>query len=110
MVWRVPEAQRAGVRLVLGDDYGIIVLSHGRYAEELEFYVKTVGIAPLDVLRWATKNGGELMGLPVGTIEEGKLADLLVVDGDPSVDIAVLQDRAKLRAILKGGSFVKDAL
>jgi imidazolonepropionase-like amidohydrolase len=110
MVRRVPEAQRAGVRLVLGDDYGIIVLSHGRYAEELEFYAKTVGIAPLDVLRWATKNGGELMGLPVGTIEEGKLADLLVVDGDPSVDVAVLQDRAKLRAIVKGGVFVKDEL
>jgi imidazolonepropionase-like amidohydrolase len=110
MVRRVPEAQRAGVRLVVGDDYGIIVLRHGRYAEELEFYVKTVGIAPLDVLRWATKNGGELMGLPVGTIEEGRLADLLVVDGDPSVDIALLQDPAKLRAIVKGGSFVKDAL
>jgi imidazolonepropionase-like amidohydrolase len=107
---RVPEAQEAGVKLVLGDDYGIIVLPHGRYAEELEFYVKTVGIAPLDVIRWATKNGGELVGLPVGTLEPGKLADLLVVDGDPSIDVAVLQDRTNLHAILKGGHFVKDAL
>jgi imidazolonepropionase-like amidohydrolase len=110
MLRRVPEAQQAGVRIVLGDDYGIIVLPHGRYAEELEFYVKTVGVAPLDVLRWATKHGGELMGLPVGTVADGRLADLLVVDGDPSVDIAVLQDRAKLHAIVKGGVFVKDAL
>jgi imidazolonepropionase-like amidohydrolase len=110
MLRRLPQAQAAGVRIVLGDDYGIIVLRHGRYAEELEFYVKTVGIAPLDVLRWATRNGGELSGFPVGTIAPGQLADLLVVDGDPSVDVAVLQDRARLRAIVKGGAFVKDAL
>jgi imidazolonepropionase-like amidohydrolase len=107
---RVPEAQKAGLRIVLGDDYGIIVLPHGRYAEELEFYVKHVGVAPLDVIRWATKNGGELVGLPVGWVREGYLADLLVVDGDPSVDVAVLQDRTKMRAILKGGRFVKDDL
>ena len=112
MLERVPQAQAAGVKLLMGDDYGIIVLPHGRYAEELEFYVKTVGLAPLDVLRWATQNGAELMGMAseLGTVEEGKLADLLVVDGDPSVDIAVLQDQDKLRAILKGGVFVKDAL
>ncbi len=112
MLKRVPQAQEAGVKLLMGDDYGIIVLPHGRYAEELEFYVKTVGLAPLDVLRWATQNGAELMGMAseLGTVEEGKLADLLVVDGDPSVDIAVLQDQDKLRAILKGGVFVKDAL
>ena len=107
---RVPEAEKAGVRIVVGDDYGIIVLPHGRYAEELEFYVKHVGVAPLDVLRWATKNGGELVGLPVGRVAEGFLADLLVVDGDPSAEISVLQDRARIRAILKGGRFVKDAL
>ncbi len=112
MTKRVPQAQEAGVKLVIGDDYGIIVLPHGRYAEELEFYVKSVGIAPLDVLRWATVNGAQLMGMSheLGTVESGKLADLLVVDGDPSVDIAVLQDRAKLRAILKGGAFVKESL
>lgn len=110
MVKRLPQAQEAGVPVVLGDDYGIIVLQHGRYAEELEFYVKQVGIAPLDVLRWATSNGGRLSGLPVGVVEPGRYADLLVVDGDPSVDVAVLQDAAKLRAILKGGAFVKDAL
>ena len=110
MLEMVPRAQAAGVKLVLGDDYGIIVLPHGRYAEELEFYVKEVGIAPLDVIRWGTKNGGELMGLPVGQVRAGWLADLLVVDGDPSVDVSVLQDPTKLRAILKGGEFVKDEL
>ncbi len=108
----VPQALQAGVKIVLGDDYGIIVLPHGSYAGELEFYVKTVGIAPLDVIRWGTRNGAELMGMAdqLGTIEQGKLADLLVVDGDPTVDIAVLQDPTKLLAILKGGAFKKDAL
>jgi hypothetical protein len=78
-----------------GDDYGIIVLPHGRYAEELAFYVKSGGMKPLDVLRWATKNGGELLGghVATGQIKAGKYADLLVVDGDPSADIALLQDR-----------------
>ncbi len=108
----LPQAHAAGVKCVIGDDYGIIVLPHGRYAEELEFYVKTVGLPPLDVIRWATANGAELMGRAheLGQIKPGYLADLLVVDGDPSVDIAVLQDREKLRAILKDGHFVKDAL
>ncbi len=108
----LPQAHAAGVKCAVGDDYGIIVLPHGRYAEELEFYVKTVGLPPLDVIRWATANGAELMGRAheLGQVKAGYLADLLVVDGDPSVDVAVLQDRDKLRAILKGGSFVKDAL
>ena len=108
----LPKANQAGVRMVVGDDYGIINLPHGRYGEELEFYVKSVGIPPLDVLRWATRNGAELMGRAneLGTVEKGKLADLLVVDGDPSVDIGVLRDRDNLKAILKGGHFVKDNL
>jgi imidazolonepropionase-like amidohydrolase len=109
---RVQQARANGMRVVLGDDYGIIVLPHGRYMEELEFYVKRVGIPALDVIRWSTKHGGELFGGAVrtGMLRPGYYADLLVVDGDPSADIAVLQDRAKVRAILKGGAFVKDAL
>jgi imidazolonepropionase-like amidohydrolase len=109
---RLPEAHAAGVRIVLGDDYGTVLLPHGTYAEELEFYVKRMGFAPLDVLRWATRNGAALAGREheLGAVEAGRLADLLVVDGDPSVDVGVLADEARLRAILKGGVFVKDAL
>ncbi len=88
-------ANDAGVKLLCGDDYGAIGLPHGRYADELEFYVKEAGIAPLDVLRWATANGAELMGRSheLGSVREGFLADLLVVDGDPLGDIGLLQDR-----------------
>jgi imidazolonepropionase-like amidohydrolase len=108
----LPEANAAGVKFVLGDDYGAIGFEHGRYAEELAVYVRDAGIAPLEVLRWATRHGAELMqmGDQLGTIEEGKLADLLVVDGDPVDDIGILQDRERLLAIVKGGEFVKDSL
>lgn len=112
LVERVPEANKAGVKIVLGDDYGTILLPHGTYADELTFYVKHFGIAPLDVIRWATVHGADLMGMgeELGTVEAGKLADLLVVDGDPSIDITVLTDAANLKAIVKGGNFVKDEL
>jgi imidazolonepropionase-like amidohydrolase len=108
----LPVAAQAGVKLVLGDDYGAAGFPHGIYGEELEFYVKVAGIAPLDVIRWATVNGAALMGRSheLGTVTAGKLADLLVVDGDPSTDISVLADRTKIAAIIKDGHFVKDEL
>src|SRR5580698_8508635 len=58
----LPKANAAGVKLLCGDDYGAVSLPHGRYADELEFYVKEAGIPPLDVIRWATLHGAELMG------------------------------------------------
>ena len=108
----LPAANAAGVRLVIGDDYGAMGLPHGDYAGELALYVREAGIPPLDVLRWATRHGAALLGMDdqIGTIEAGKLADLLVVDGDPVADITVLQDTNRLLAIMKGGVFVKDAL
>ncbi len=108
----MPEAARAGVPMVVGDDFGTPIMPHGDYAAELELYVKRLGIAPLDVIRWATRNGAELMGLgtETGTIEAGKLADLVVVDGDPLVDIGCLAERENLKAILLGGRFVQDRL
>src|ERR1700731_740963 len=108
----LPKANEAGVKLLCGDDYGAMSLPHGRYADELEFYVKEAGIEPLDVIRWATRNGAELMGRghEFGSVKEGYLADLLVVDGDPLRDIGVLQDQARLLAIMKGGTLIKDEL
>jgi len=108
----IPEAARAGVKMVVGDDYGTPIMPHGDYVAELELYVKKLGIAPLEVLRWATRNGAELMGLgdETGTIEPGKLADLLIVDGDPLVDIGCLGDKQNLKAILLGGRWIKNQL
>jgi imidazolonepropionase-like amidohydrolase len=108
----MPEAARAGVKMVIGDDFGTPIMPHGEYIPELELYVKRLGIPPLDVLRWATRNGAELMGLgdETGSIEAGKLADLVIVDGDPLVDIGCLADRENLKAILLGGSWIKNHL
>jgi len=108
----MPEAARAGVKMVIGDDFGTPIMPHGDYIPELEIYVKMLGIPPLDVLRWATRNGAELMGRgdEAGTIETGKVADLLVVDGDPLVDISCLGDHENLKAILMEGRWVKNDL
>jgi imidazolonepropionase-like amidohydrolase len=104
----LPKAQAAGVKLVIGDDFGTSVMPHGDYAKELEAYVNGAGIPALEVLTWATRNGAELLGMgdDLGTIESGKLADLLVVNGDPVKDIGVLANRANLDVVMKGGKFV----
>ncbi|MGE0385411.1 MAG: amidohydrolase family protein [Gammaproteobacteria bacterium] len=104
----LPAANKAGVKLLLGDDFGAVPLDHGMYADELEFYVRTAGIAARDVIGWATRNGAALMGLgdELGSIRPGFLADLLVVDGDPLVDISILKDRSRLLLILKAGAVI----
>ena len=108
----LPEANRAGVRLVLGDDFGALNFPHGPYADELAYYVEDVGIPSLDVLTWATRNGAEVLGRgdELGTVTAGKLADLLVVDGDPVTDIGVLGRPDALLAVLVGGRPVTDGL
>jgi imidazolonepropionase-like amidohydrolase len=107
----IPKAQAAGVRFVLGDDYGAMGFPHGDYGGEFRLYVEKAGITPLDLIGWATRNGAELVGRShdLGTVEAGKLADLVVVDGDPSVDIGVLADRRPV-AVFKGGELVSGTL
>jgi imidazolonepropionase-like amidohydrolase len=108
----VPVANARGVKFVPGDDYGFFDMApHGDYSRELACYVEQVGISPLDVIRWATKFGGEMTGIPdLGTIARGKLADMVIVDGDPSVDIRILQKPERIVAVLKGGEVVSGRL
>jgi imidazolonepropionase-like amidohydrolase len=107
----VEKANKAGVKLLIGDDFGTSWMPHGTYAEELDYYVKH-GFAPLDVITWATRNGAGLLeaGDELGTIEAGKLADLLVVNGDPSRDITLFKDRGNLDVVMKGGNFIESRL
>jgi len=95
----------AGGRLGMGGDYGFGWNPHGDYAKELTFFVRHVGLDPLTVITCATKTGAEIMGrgADFGTLEAGKLADLLVVDGDVVADISVLEDRTRFIAVMQGG-------
>lgn len=95
----------AGGRLGMGGDYGFAWTPHGTYAKELTFFVKHVGLSPLEVLTCATKTGAEIMGREseFGTLEAGKLADVLVVDGDVLADISILEDRSRFIAVMQGG-------
>lgn len=108
----LPVAQEAGVNIVPGDDYGLPFPHRaGIYAEELSLYVNEVGIAPVDVLGWATRNAGRLTGQPVGLVEPGYLADLVVVDGDPSADITLLERPAEtVLGVMVNGKFLRDRL
>ena len=96
---------RAGGRLGMGGDYGFGWNPHGDYAKELAFFVSYVGLTPLEVLKCATKTGAEIMGRAheFGTLEAGKLADVLVVDGDVIGDISILEDRSRFLAVMQGG-------
>ncbi len=95
----------AGGRLGMGGDYGFAWNPHGDYAKELDFFVKYVGLKPLDVITCATKTGSEILGRSneIGTLETGKLADVLVVDGDVVSDVALLQDRSRFITVMQGG-------
>jgi len=96
---------RAGGRLGMGGDYGFGWNPHGDYARELTFFVNEVGLTPLEVITCATKTGAEIMGRgdEIGTLEVGKLGDVLIVDGDVLADISLLEHRDNLLAVLQGG-------
>lgn len=95
----------AGIRLLAGGDFGHQWTRHGSYAAELQRYVELLDMTPTEAIHTATRNMGPAVGLDIGQVVPGFLADLQVVDGDPSVDITVLQQPHRRRAVLKGGSF-----
>lgn len=105
----VAKMRKRGIRVLPGGDYGFPYNPHGTYARDLELFVKVFGISPAETLVAATQLGGEIMGRPgeLGLVTPGALADLLLVDGDPLADIAILQDRAVLRMIMKDGALHK---
>jgi imidazolonepropionase-like amidohydrolase len=93
----------AGGRIALGTDAGTPFNRHGENARELEYLVE-VGVKPLDALRFGTNAAAELTGLAgEGRIAEGAWADLLLVEGDPVVDIRMAARRENHRMVLKRG-------
>jgi len=96
---------KEGGRLGMGGDYGFAWNPHGDYAKELTFFVNYVGFTPLQTIMCATKTGAEILGRSheIGTLETGKLADVLIVDGDVAKDISWLEKRDRFIAVLQGG-------
>jgi imidazolonepropionase-like amidohydrolase len=105
----VKRLRDAGVRVLIGGDYGLNITPHGTYAKDLEYFVEYFGMSNGEALLCATRDGGAVAdpsGM-VGTLEEGKLADLVVVDGDAMADVRVLQDHSKITAVMKDGKIYR---
>jgi imidazolonepropionase-like amidohydrolase len=93
----------SGVKVAFGTDAA--VYPHGLNAHEFAVMVK-LGLTPLQSIQSATVNAADLLGWAdkVGTLEPGKWADLIAVDGDPLQDVTTLE---RVKFVMKGGSVVK---
>ena len=94
---------QAGITIAMGTDLGPEP-EIGSNARELEIYVN-LGMTPMEAIVSATKTAAEAMwlGKELGTLEAGKFADVLAVDGDPSKDISVLTQKDNIRMVMKEG-------
>jgi imidazolonepropionase-like amidohydrolase len=109
----VRKAWEAGVPLALGtDNMGFETLPHGGSALELELYVEKVGVPAMEALKIGTINGAKVIGMEndLGTIEKGKLADIIAVKGDVLEDIKLLQDHANVKLVMREGKALKSLL
>ncbi|MEM1047402.1 MAG: amidohydrolase family protein [Pseudomonadota bacterium] len=99
-----------GIRVVVGGDYGFAVTPMGQNARDIEHFVRYFGYSPIEALRCATSVGAQLMdmGDDVGQVREGFLADLLLVRGDPTRDVSLLQHTDNFAMIMKDGVVYKD--
>jgi len=105
----VRAAVAAGVHVALGTDAG--VGEHGSNARELALMVEG-GMSPMQALVAATSTPARLLRLQdtIGTLEAGKLADVVAVQGDPLEDIALVADAARLQVVVKGGRVVRQTI
>lgn len=105
---RLQGAMKFGVPIAAGSDYyyvGPPGKTRGQTTKWMLHAYANEGMAPMDVIRAATINAARLLGWQdrVGSIEAGKLADLIAVEGDPSKDIAALD---QVQFVMKGGEIV----
>jgi imidazolonepropionase-like amidohydrolase len=100
---------KRGVRVLPGGDYGFAFTPHGQNARDLEFFVKYLGFTPMEAIRATTLYGGQIMMREheLGVVKDGFLADLMLVDGDPLANLAILRDPKRILAVMKDGAFAK---
>ncbi|MFC0282307.1 amidohydrolase family protein [Camelimonas abortus] len=100
-LWK--EAVRRGVKVAFGTDQSHRLLV-GENLVELGFMVDWLGMSPMQAIVCATSRAAECIGMPdAGAVAPGKYADILVVDGDPLENIRILEERARLHLVMKGG-------
>jgi imidazolonepropionase-like amidohydrolase len=99
--------RKSGVTISMASDAGVPYFYHGDNARELESMVD-LGMSPMEAILTGTKIAAATIGLgdEIGTIEKGKRADVILVDGDPLRDISILQKREKIKTVLKDGEIV----
>jgi len=104
----IKKAHKAGITIASGADSGTPFNLHGENLKELELLVG-IGLSSMEAIVSATRVAAETLGLGsrLGTLQPGKLADLIVIEGDPLKDIAVLQRKDKMVAVMKDGQFYK---
>ena len=106
--------RKRGIRHTIGGDYGFAWSHNGTNARDVGFFVQYFGYSPKEALICATANGGAMMTMgtdeKLGMIKEGYLADMLLVDGDPIADPAVLVDAKNLKLIMKDGTLHKNMM
>jgi imidazolonepropionase-like amidohydrolase len=100
---------KRGIRVLPGGDYGFAFTPHCQNARDLEFFVKYLGMTPMEAIRATTVYGGQIMmrGHELGAVKDGFLADLLLVDGDPLANLSILRDPKRILAVMKDGVFAK---
>ncbi len=104
------EIRKRGIRVVVGGDYGFAMTPMGQNARDLEHFITYFGFTPIEALKSATVIGAQLMGTAdeLGQVKEGFLADLLLVKGDPTKDVSLVQHQDNLAMIMKDGVMWKD--
>ncbi len=97
-------AYKAGVKLAMGTDSGVPFTHHGNNLDELGYLVE-MGLSPMEAIQVATLESARLLQLDdrLGSLQAGKLADLVVFDGDPLANIAELRDHHRFKWVIKDG-------
>jgi imidazolonepropionase-like amidohydrolase len=105
------QAHRRGLLIAMGTDAGTPFNYHGENAQELERMV-AFGMSPMEAILTSTSSAARLIGLEekIGTLQRGKEADLIVIEGNPARKIELLRDRSRIVGVMKGGKFMAGPL
>ncbi|HZF74609.1 MAG TPA: amidohydrolase family protein [Acetobacteraceae bacterium] len=104
------QMRKRGIRVVIGGDYGFAFTPQGQNARDIHHFVRFFGYSPIEALQCATAVGADLMQMKgeLGLVKEGYLADLLLVRGDVTKDVTLLQDRDNIAMVMTDGRLWKD--